>query len=122
MSLLVVVFVVSAMALLLATTAGLIGIDALQTGLRQNSTLETFFEADGCMEVAVKKLRDNRSYTGEILTLGDTTCTITLTGSDTARTVKARASTPSPAYIREIQANVDWATHYQITSWQELIN
>lgn len=122
MSLLVVVLVVSAMALLLATTAGLIGIDSLQIGLRQNAALKAFSGADGCMEVAVKKLRDDRGYTGETFALDDTTCMITLTGSDTARTVNARASTPSPAYIKEIQANVDWASDYQITSWQELIN
>lgn len=122
LSLLIAVLVISAIAVLLATTAGLTGIDALQTGVRQDTTLEAFAGADGCMEVALKKLHDNHSYIGEIVTLGDTTCIITITGSDTTRTVKAHVSYSSSIYTREIQANVDWGTKYQVTSWQELTN
>ncbi len=121
-SLLVVVLVLSAMALLLATTAGIIGVDSLQTDMRRNAAFKIFSGADGCMEVAIKKLRDDRNYVGETLPLGDTSCVVTVTGSDTARTVKARASTVSSTTVREIQASVDWATNYQITSWQELTN
>src|SRR3989338_5627843 len=91
-SLLIVVMIISAMALLLATTASLIGIDSLQNGMRQNATLETFAGADGCMETAIKKLRNDRSYAGEALTLGNVACTITLTGSATSRTIKAHAA------------------------------
>lgn len=122
MSLLVVVLIISAIALLLAATAGLTGIDALQTGMRQDAALKTFANADGCMEIAIKKLRDNRSYTGETLTFGDTACTITITGSGTSRTARARATAAGSAYVREIQANVDWSIKYQILSWQELTN
>jgi len=121
-SLLIVVFVISAIALLLATTAGIIGIDELQTGMRQNATLETFAGADGCMETAIKKLRNDMSYTGEALTIGNVACTITVTGSGTSRVIKARAAYTSTNYVRELQANVDWSSQYQITSWQELTN
>lgn len=123
LSLLIVVLIISAIAILLATTAGLIGIDALQTGVRQDTTLEIFAGTDSCMEVALKNLHDNHGYIGETITLGDTTvCTITITGSGTTRTVKAHASHSSSAYTREIQANVDWGVRYQVTSWQELTN
>ena len=121
-SLLIVVLVISAMALLIATTAGFIGIDALQTSMRQSTTLQAFVGADGCMEIAIKKLRDDRNYSGETITLGDNTCVITVTGSGTARMIKASAAYVSSAYLREIQVDVDWRTTYQVTSWQELMN
>lgn len=122
MTLLIVVLIISAVAILLATTAGLTGIDALQVGIRQDATLEAFAGADGCMEVALKKLHDDNGYIGETVTLSGTTCVITVTGSGSTRTVKARASYSSAAYIREIQANVDWTTKFQIMSWQENTN
>lgn len=122
LSLLIVVLIISAIAVLLATTAGLIGIDALQTGVRQDTTLKTFAGADGCMEIALKNLHNNHSYIGETVTLGDTICTITITGSGTARTIKAHASYSASTYVREIQANVDFGTKFQVTLWQELTN
>lgn len=121
-SLLIVVLIISTMALLLATTAGLMGIDALQTGMRQDAALKAFAGNDSCMEIAYKQLRDNHNYTGETVTLDDTVCTITITGSGTTRTVKARAIYASSTYVREIQTNVDWNTKYQVMSWQELTN
>lgn len=122
MTLLIVVLIIAAVAVLLATTAGLTGIDALQIGMRQDAALEAFAGADGCMEVALKKLHDDHNYAGETVTLGGTACVITVTGSGTSRTVKARASYSSAAYIREIQSNVDWTTKFQIMSWQENTN
>ncbi len=116
-ALLIIVLIISAISILLATTAGFTGIDAIQTGLRQDTNLEVFVETDGCMEVALKKIHDNYSYVGETLNLNlnGTICTITITGSGTARTVTARTS-------REIQANVDWSVKYKIISWQEITN
>ncbi|MFA6520810.1 MAG: hypothetical protein WCT53_00265 [Candidatus Gracilibacteria bacterium] len=120
LSLLVVVLVIAAVAVLLASTAGLTGIDAVQTSVHQDITLEAFAGADSCMEVAIKHLHDDHNYVGETATLGDTVCTITITGSGTARTVKVHAAHASSTYTRELQAEIDWGTKYQVMSWQEL--
>lgn len=122
LSLLIVVLVISAIAALLATTAGLTGIDSLQTSVRQDATLEAFSGADSCMEVALKHLHEDHNYVGETLTLGSTVCTITVTGSGTTRTVRSRAAYASSSYARDIQAEVDFSARYQVTSWQELTN
>lgn len=122
LSLLIVVLVIAAIAILLSSTAGLTGIDAVSTSVHQDMTLEAFAGADSCMEVALKNLHDNHGYIGETVTLGDTICIITIAGIGTARTVKTHSSHSLSTYTRELQAEVDWGTKYQVMSWQELTN
>lgn len=120
LSLLIVVIVISAVAILLTMTAGFIGIDSLQTGVRQDTTFGAFVGADSCMEIALKKLHDNSNYVGETVTIGETICIVTVTGSGTTRTIEVNASHSASAYTRKIRTSVDFTTKYQVVSWQEL--
>lgn len=116
---LIVVVIVSAVALMIAMTATLKGIDETQTGAHQNKSLETFSATDGCLDEGLLELSNNSSYTGETLTLGDISCTIVVTGIGISRTINVVA-TYGTDYDREIEATVTLSPEFVITSWTEI--
>lgn len=119
-STLLMVIVISAVALIIAVTAALKGIDETQTGLHQRKSIETFTATDGCLEEALIKLNGDRTgYTGENLTIGDVSCVVTVTGAGNTRTINV-TSTHDGTYTREFEADVDFSSGFEVTSWQEL--
>lgn len=118
-SLVIVIIIVSAITLMVGVAATLQGIDEAQIGFNQNKSIETFTATDGCIEEALVKLNSNHSYSGEVLAMGDVSCTITVTGSGNTRTINV-VSTHDALYSNEINVDVDWSSTFQITSWQEV--
>ena len=120
-STLMTIIVVSAIALSIALTATLKGIDETNTGLNQTKSLETFTATDGCIEEALVKLNSDHGYTGEILLMGNVSCTITVNGSGNSRTINVTANN-SGKYVRDIEVDVDLQNALEITSWTEVTN
>lgn len=119
-STLLMVIVISAVALMIAMSSTLAGIDGSQMDLKQSKSIETFTATDGCVEEALIKLNgDREGYIGENLTVGDVSCTITVTGAGDSRTINV-TSTHDGTYTREIEVEVDWSSGFQMTSWQEI--
>ena len=119
-STLLMVIVITGVALMIASSATLTGIDEAQMDLKQNKSIETFIATDGCAEEGLIKLNGDRdSYTGEVLVIGDVSCTITVTGAGNTRTINV-TSTHDGIYTREIEVNVDWSSGFEITSWEQI--
>ena len=117
---LVIVIMVSAVALLLATTATLTGLEETQARLYQTQSKQVLAAAEGCLEEALFTLNGNHEYTGGTLILQGVSCTISVTGLGTARQIDLLAE--SGVYTRHLQAQVDWGTNFELTDWKELSN
>ncbi|MDP4008573.1 MAG: hypothetical protein Q8P68_05275 [Candidatus Peregrinibacteria bacterium] len=116
---LIVIIIVSAVILLIAMSATLKGIDETQTGAHQNKSLEIFSGTDGCLDEGLLGLNNSSSYTGEVLTLGNISCIIVVTGHGSTRTINVVA-TYGTDYDREIEAVVTLSPEFVITSWSEI--
>jgi YbbR domain-containing protein len=115
---LVLILIIGAVALLISLSLGLSSISENQISLYQSQSTQAFLNADGCAEEALTKLNRNNLYTGETITLENTTCTITVTGSGPTRTVTVSATNTD--YTHKIQIGVIIYSTFSITSWQEL--
>lgn len=86
------------MAAALVITAGLSlrGLGNLQAVDLSHRGEEVFGGADGCVAEALRRLRDDSSYAGGTVTVGNTFCTITVTddggGQRTIRSAAARGT------------------------------
>ena len=71
------VLIISALAILVASSANLISISESKMGLQENQSWESFYLAKACAEDALMKLKDDLNYTGnETLPFDTENCTI----------------------------------------------
>lgn len=117
-SLLIITIVLSAVTLLIALTVSTTGIQETQNNLRYGLSKTTFAAATGCLEEALLALNQNHNYAGGSLGLNGIACSITITGSGTARTIDILAT--NAAHTRHLQTQVDWNSQFQVTGWQDL--
>ena len=102
------------------------GIGVLQTGYLNNLSAQAFSLADGCLEEGILRLTTDDTYTGSTITVGDDSCTITVTGAGGTRTITAM-STVNNLVNREIQGDVTitdmggW-NDVVLTNWLETTN
>lgn len=80
MSALITIIVITAVALIVATTAALTSIDQTQSGLDQSKSLEVEVAAESCLEHALAQQRLQENYAGEILQIDDIECVIEMNG------------------------------------------
>jgi len=117
LSAIIVTLIVSSVALLMATTATISGIQEAQIGLRQMRSKAILAAAEGCAEEGLLKLHQNSSYSGETMSSSYGSCIITVSGSGSTRTV--HVSAVEADYTRALQIDVNISTPFQITNWQE---
>lgn len=120
-SVLFTMLVISAVVLMVATTATLMGLDESMIALRQTKGLETFMSADGCVEESLVRLNSNWNYTGGDIFIHDVLCTMTINGTGNYRTIRV-TSIKEGLYTRDIQLEFSRTDGSHITSWQELTN
>ena len=119
-SLLIFTIVLATAGLLLALTASRTGIQETQNNLRYGLSKTTFAAASGCLEDALLQLNQNHAYTGGSLSLNGVSCTITVSGSGTTRTVDVAAV--NGAFTRRLQADANWTASFAVTAWREMNN
>ncbi|MFH0820933.1 MAG: hypothetical protein V1908_04115 [Candidatus Peregrinibacteria bacterium] len=119
-SILIIIMVVSAVGLLVALTASTTGIQETQNNLRYGLSKNVFSAGNGCLEDALMSLNQNHNYSGSSLVVDGVSCTITISGSGTARTVDVVAV--NDGYTRHFQADADWNSSFAVTAWRELSN
>ena len=90
--LLMTVLVVGSVSLAVALSIALRGIGELQMGYSENQTLETLAIADGCAQEALIRISLDRTYSGGTLSVGDGSCTFTVTSQGTESTIAATAT------------------------------
>ncbi len=117
----IVVIVLSAAALLVALTAAGRGLDETQISLRERLSRATFVAAEGCLEDALLQLNQNHNYAGGALALSGVSCTITVSGSGTTRLVNVAATHPNST-ASHLQADADWSAGFKAMAWREMTN
>jgi hypothetical protein len=71
------VIIISALVILIASSANLLSIGESDMGLQENQAWEAFYLATACAEDSLMKLKDNLNYEGnETLTFDNGSCTI----------------------------------------------
>lgn len=120
---LILVFIISAVVILIATSASLASISESNMGLQENHSWEAFYLAMACTENALMSLKDDLNYEGdETLTFDNGTCTIEpLEGTGNQdRTIKVSGT--SSGQMRKIKIEIDTVNpDMEIRSWQQVV-
>ncbi|MFC1655331.1 hypothetical protein ACFL3C_00505 [Patescibacteria group bacterium] len=115
---LIIVIIMGSAMLLIALSLGISSISENLINLYQSQSSRLSLSIDGCAEEALIRLNRDNSYNEETLSIGGTSCTISVSGSGSSRTINV-AGTKSD-YSRELEIAVNISPTYAITSWQEL--
>ena len=115
---LILLIVFTAIAVTLTTAAALSTIINSDASVRLQEGYLILDQAESGVENAMLRLLRNPNYTGEVMTMGDTTVTIEVTGLN-PKTITSVAT--SAEYSRTVAATVvDSGGALSISSWQEL--
>lgn len=96
------------------------GMDDLETGFSELKSSEAMMAAESCGEEALLRIKRNASYTGGILSVGNATCTIAVTGTPCG-TCTVNVSAVTGSYTRRLQSTVvKSGSLITISSWQEV--
>lgn len=117
---LIVLLVVLAVSLIVVSTTSLTGIGNLSIGFSTQVSSDVVLSAESCVEEAFVRLTRDNSYAGGTLTVGDSTCTVTVTGAPCgACTVDVEATGTN--FTRQIRAGVTISgSTVDVTSWEEV--
>ncbi len=116
-AILISMILISAVILTIALSLGVSSISENQINMYQSKTNQMLLNLDACGEEALTQLNRNNSYTGESLTIDDTSCTISVAGSGATRTISIAAT--NDIYSKDLQINVTIFPAFTITSWGE---
>lgn len=117
---LIVFLVVLAVSLIVVSTTSLTGVGNLSIGFSTQASSDVVLSAESCAEEAFVRLTRDNTYAGGTLVVGDSTCTVTVTGTPCGScTVDVGASGDN--FTRSIRAGVTVAgSAVDITSWEEV--
>lgn len=101
-----------------AISLGLGSVNSSQIRVSQSISGGIFFNIDGCAEEALARINRNNSYSGETIIINNTSCVITVSGTETMRTVNIVGTNSD--YTRSLQINVTIFPSFTVNSWQEL--
>lgn len=84
----------------------------------------SFSYAEACADVAILRVIENSSYTGETIPFGSEECIIAVTGGPTGPfTIRAESSVPkagSRKAVSNIEVTLD--SSFSVTDWKEVSN
>lgn len=83
----VTIVVMSIVALIIAVTVALSGVNEGLIGLDNDRSQELFQALDGCAEEAYFRLKRDASYTGGTIPYSTLNCTVSVSGGGTTRTI-----------------------------------
>lgn len=113
------ILIIGVAALIMGYSASLLGLGELEMGYSSSRGSEAFYLADGCMEETLRRLKIDSGYLGEVLNLGDGSCTITVVPSGGNRTITVTGSIFE--YHKTIEVNLVLSgSDIVITSWEEI--
>lgn len=117
------VLIISAIVVLIATSASLVSISESDMGLEENQAWETFYLTNACSEEALQQIRDSISFKGSgNLSLGEGSCTYTVTKL-TGQNRVITASGTVGNIVRKAKITLDKITpNINITSWQQVVD
>lgn len=111
--------IVLAVAILIVSTTALIGVDNLSIGFSEQASSDTLLSAESCAEEALIRLSRNHSYAGGNLTVGDTECTMVVTGTSCGACIIDVEATGDD-FTRRLRVGATMSgSSVDITSWAE---
>ncbi len=116
----VLLFMIVTAVIIVTATLGIAfsNINANQISQYQGISNQAFLNLDGCLEEALGRLNRDNFYAGGTITIDNTTCTVSITGTDPTRTIGITAINQD--YTRKVQVSVNIFPTITISSWQEL--
>lgn len=118
-SLLLAVIIISLVGLLIASVTSLSGIDLVKHTVHLDEGLKAKTATEGCLEEAMGAIRGNINYAGGSITIGNTTCTVTITNANPIYTIVVRLVYKN-IYTREIETVFNVSGVPRITSFKEI--
>lgn len=120
-SVLISIIIISAVALIIATTAALTAIDQTQSGLHLTKSLETSAAAQSCLQQALFNLKTNPNYTGEKFNIADINCEIIIKTpvKFNGKTIQIQAN-DTDIYYKNLQVEIELQPKIKILFWQEI--
>lgn len=116
------ILIVSAVALLISVSMSILGIDEAKSSLTYKKGQETLKIAEGCLEEALIRIRDDVFYTSGSLNLPDGSCTINVSANGSEKTIDIVAViSGNPGYEKHLLVLTEFsAGDVVIKSWQEI--
>jgi len=103
----------------LAVSVGVGGIGTLEEGFSTNKGSSAILGAESCAEEAILRLSRDASYTGGLLSLGTSSCSITVTGTPCG-TCTITTEATAEGYTRGVEVDVVVSgSSADIIQWQE---
>lgn len=102
---LIMVILIGAIALITVVTSATLVISELKKNIATTFAVSQYEITYGALENAFMRLLRDPNYTGETVTLGSSTCYITVSG-DSTKSVEVRCVTTDGKYVRKIGATV----------------
>ena len=116
LALLVVVIMIAFTALTYTLGTSLLGIAALEHGVRSDAAAEVHAYAESCIEEGLGRLRMDQLYVGGSLSLGSGSCILSVTGSGSTRTLTATGTVD--VFSRVLEAEITLGVNtVTIDSW-----
>lgn len=113
------IVIVSASALIMAYSSGILGIGELDIGYTAAQGEEALSLADGCIDEALRRIRLDTSYSGGNITTTNGSCIIIVSPSGSDRTITVTAST-TDSYYKSIETNISLSGNtITLNSWEE---
>ena len=117
---LMIMVIILAVAVLLVSSTAFIGVDDLEIGFAEQAGSHALIAAESCADEAILRLSRDNTYVGGSLIVGESTCTVIVTGvpcgSCTIAVTSARDS-----FTRRLEVGVDVSgSDVVITSWEEV--
>ena len=98
------VIIISTIILTIGISMTMLNLSMLKISKNNTNAASIYINTDGCAEESLIRQSRNNGYLGETLIVDATTCIITVTGTDNARTININASIQN--YTRQLQIDV----------------
>jgi len=116
------ILIISALSVLIATSATLISIGEADMSLQENQAWESFYLATACAEEGLMKLKNNLNYEGnETLTFDNGSCTILVPEGSGNKDRAIKVTSTVKNLIRKIKIEINRVNpDMKINSWSEV--
>jgi len=115
--------VIAAATLAISTSISLLGVSESKNSLSFKKGTEALKISEGCGEEALLRLRDEVSYTGGSLQTENGSCTITVNGTGSNKTIEVVTTLDGiPSYVRKIEITAKRVGNsINLLSWKEIL-
>ncbi|MBU0598291.1 hypothetical protein KKF61_04870 [Patescibacteria group bacterium] len=117
---LIAVIIITVVTLSIGLSLNILSIGETQAGLSVQQSGQSFGIADSCMQEAYLRLKQDSSYAGGNLNIGEGSCRITVTGALLRRTITVESDVNNVIKRLESDIRITLSGDIRILSWQEL--